>query len=562
MKRDAESRFAHIVGSPWFLAGTLALAAALRLWHVFALRELPLFDRLIVDSEAYDLWAQRIAAGDWLGRASGRPFYQDPLYPYVLGAIYKVFGRDLLLVRLFQVGCGVATCGLVAVLGRSISGAVAGNLAALLMAVYRPAIFQDGEFEKTALSVFLATAALVCFLRPTWRWRLASGAALGLAALTRANLLLMLPFAAIYLARRRAWPSIAALIAGTFLMIVPVTLRNYHVAHEWVLTASGMGQNFYTGNNPANHDGRYRAVPFVRPETAHEEGDFLAEAERRLGRSLDAHEASSYWFRESLRLMRASPAFAARAMASKAGLFWADVEVADAWDLPFVARFSPPLRLPLMTFSLLLGLAVLGTLPALRTEHGRLVAGWVVLYALSVIAFFIFSRYRLHVVPPLAAFAGVGIVWTSERLSLRDYRALAVPGVVAVALTAVSAFAFPSHRREDTNSHAALAEIYQERGDFAGAARVIDQALARLPDDARLLCARCKLCLRRRDPGCAVDFAERCVQANPYTHDGWYLLGLAREARGDRAGAEDAYREQLRYVPGHEKAASRLRPPG
>ena len=30
------------------------------------------------DSHAYDAWAQRIAAGDWVG---GDVFYQAPLYP-------------------------------------------------------------------------------------------------------------------------------------------------------------------------------------------------------------------------------------------------------------------------------------------------------------------------------------------------------------------------------------------------------------------------------------------------------------------------------------------------
>ncbi|HEX4823243.1 MAG TPA: glycosyltransferase family 39 protein [Candidatus Polarisedimenticolaceae bacterium] len=549
-------RIRRILASPWFLAGVLVLAATFRVWHVLALRQLPLFDRLIVDSEAYDLWAQRIAAGDWLSGA--RPFYQDPLYPYVLAALYKLFGRDLLLVRLVQVACGVATCGLVAALGRQLAGPAAGNLGALLMALNRAAVFQEGEFEKTALSVFLATLSLVCFLRRGTWWMLGAGVALGLAALTRANLLLMVPAALVYFGWRKEWRPAVALVLGTLVVIMPVTLRNGLVAHEWVLTASGMGQNFYTGNNPANHDGRFRAVPFVRPETAHEEGDFLAEAERRVGHPLTAKEASSYWFRESLHTMEAEPAFAARAMASKAALFWSDVEVADAWDLPFIERFSPPLR-PLLPFSLFLGLAVLGLIPALRTEGGRVMAAWIVIYSASVIAFFIFSRYRLHVVPLLAAFAGAGIVWSAERLRQGEGRRLLVPGLAAVALAATSALAFPSYRIEDTTSAASLAELYQERGDFVSARRVVDDALRREPGDARLLCEDGKLRLRLRDAAGAVTSIGRCVQANPYTPDGWYLLGLAQEANGDSTGAQQSYRTQLRYVPGHEGARARLR---
>jgi len=45
----------------------LILASALRVGHVLALLPLPLFDHLMIDSELYDTWAQRIAAGEWLG---------------------------------------------------------------------------------------------------------------------------------------------------------------------------------------------------------------------------------------------------------------------------------------------------------------------------------------------------------------------------------------------------------------------------------------------------------------------------------------------------------------
>src|SRR6185503_18142953 len=97
------------------LGVVLALAAALRLAHVWALRDTPWFEHLVVDPGYYDLWAQHIAAGNWLG--GDRAFYMDPLYPYVLGGLYRLFGRDLLAVRLVQVAMSVGSCALVARLG-------------------------------------------------------------------------------------------------------------------------------------------------------------------------------------------------------------------------------------------------------------------------------------------------------------------------------------------------------------------------------------------------------------------------------------------------------------
>jgi hypothetical protein len=183
------SRLVRALSSRACLAAILAGAALLRIAHVMALRPLPLFDRLIIDSEVYDAWAQRIAAGDWLTEILGGPFYMDPLYPYFLGAVNCLVGRDLLLVRLLQIAMGVATCWLVARLATRLHGALAGNLAAASLAMFGPSIFQEGEFEKTALGVFLATAAIVLFLGGSWRSRLAAGAVFGLAALTRGNIL-------------------------------------------------------------------------------------------------------------------------------------------------------------------------------------------------------------------------------------------------------------------------------------------------------------------------------------------------------------------------------------
>ena len=91
---------------------------------MLALLRLPLFERLIIDSQMYDELAKWIAAGNWLG--GGRTFYQDPLYPYLLALFYRCFGHDLLVVRLFQAGLGVATCALVALVGRRM-GAGRGN---------------------------------------------------------------------------------------------------------------------------------------------------------------------------------------------------------------------------------------------------------------------------------------------------------------------------------------------------------------------------------------------------------------------------------------------------
>jgi hypothetical protein len=127
---------------PW-LALVLTLAAGLRLAHVLALRDTPWFDHLVVDPGYYDQWAQRLAAGDWLGE---RAFYMDPLYPYALAGLYRLFGRDLLLVRLVQVVLGVGSCWLVASIGTRVGGRRIGLVAALFALC--PDVFDAGRSRR------------------------------------------------------------------------------------------------------------------------------------------------------------------------------------------------------------------------------------------------------------------------------------------------------------------------------------------------------------------------------------------------------------------------------
>ena len=53
-----------------------------------------------------------------------------------------------------------------------------------------------------------------------------------------------------------------------------------------------------------------------------------------------------------------------------------------------------------------IGVALVGAWLAIGTRpEARLLAGYVAVYSAGVIAFFVFSRYRVHVVPALAALA-------------------------------------------------------------------------------------------------------------------------------------------------------------
>src|SRR5947199_10221250 len=115
-----------------------AVAFTLRIIHIWQMRNAPFFTLLMGDARGYDEWARRIAAGDWIGRDV---FYQAPLYPYLLGVIYAIAGRHLLLVRIVQAVLGSASCLFLAVTARRIFSDNPGVAPGVMPALYAPAIF-------------------------------------------------------------------------------------------------------------------------------------------------------------------------------------------------------------------------------------------------------------------------------------------------------------------------------------------------------------------------------------------------------------------------------------
>lgn len=425
------------------LTAICALAAAVRLAHIDALRATPWFANLTVDPAHYDAWARRLAAGEWLGSGV---FYMDPLYPYVLGVLYRLAGPDLLWARLLNVAFDVGSCLALAALGRALAGPAAGLLAAFAFALYPPAIFHAGEIDKTSLSFFLVAAGLASLLHRTPRACLAAGVSLGLAILTRANVLAFVPVAAalLYLdrgreSRRRGAAAAALLVVGVLAALAPVTLRNRWVAGEWVLTTSQAGQNFYIGNCPENPAGAYGTLPFVRGTPEFEEDDFRAEAERRSGRSLRPTEVSRFWLAAAVAHMRARPDFAASVLARKLALFWNDFEIADSSDQYLARRFSAVMRAPLPGFGWITALAAVGLLATLRQRpEARLLAAFVAVYSLSVTAFFIMSRYRIQVAAASIPLAAAGVLALGRWLRAGEGRRLAVALLLAGAVAAFS----------------------------------------------------------------------------------------------------------------------------
>src|SRR5262249_35602570 len=127
-----------------------------------------------VDEGAYWTRAQEIRAGRWL---PDRPFYQDPLFPYILAALSAMVGPAGDRLRVALACLGALTPLLIAWAAHRGLGRSEAVVAGLAAAFYGPLVFSDGLIEKEGLSALVSAAALGLTARATTGGRDAAGMA-------------------------------------------------------------------------------------------------------------------------------------------------------------------------------------------------------------------------------------------------------------------------------------------------------------------------------------------------------------------------------------------------
>jgi tetratricopeptide (TPR) repeat protein/4-amino-4-deoxy-L-arabinose transferase-like glycosyltransferase len=584
-----------------------AVALIVRLVHLWQLRSTPFFATLLGDANGYDQWAQRLAAGDWIGTDV---FYQAPLYPYFLGVSYAIFGHDLLMVRIVQAVIGSASCVLLGLAGERLFSKPVGVAAGLAMALWAPAIFFDSLLQKAVLDMFFMCLSLWLIARiagsrepgaagrTAWA---ALGVSMGALALTRENALLLIAVVAVWIfvrSRRQLIP----FAAGLAIVFTPVVVRNYSVDGGFHLTTSQFGTNFYIGNN-RNADGTYASIRFGRGSPEYERIDATEVAEAALGRTLSPSEVSSYWTDLALNYITSQPADWARLTVRKVRLLFNRSEMIDTEAQESYADFSTPLWLLgwVTHFGVLVPLAAIGVI-ATWPDRRRLavIYALAITYAASVVMFYVFARYRYPLVPLLLLFACAPFDATArEYLAGRFARGHSRKWLGAALVAGIAIFANwpmlnPQLMRAITENNLGSRLIEQQRyeeaiahhqraitlmpdypsgynnlGAALRAAGRLDEAIAQYrkaielkPDFAT---ASYNLANAQLEQGKAADSAESFRQAlrdNPQSVEAHNNLGIALAQKGDVTGAIGEFRAALaiddRSVHAHRNLGNML----
>lgn len=464
-------------------------AFLLRVICLVELRHSPLFTVLIGDALQYDGWARQIAGGQWIGT---EVFYQTPLYPYFLAVIFKVAGRQLMVVRVIQAALGAASCGLLAFAGRRFFSERVALVAAILLASYPPAIFFDVIIQKSSLDLFLMTAVLAALAgfqqRMHWSWIFMAGVAIGLFMLNRENARVLVPIVIVWLdiyshgrslARRTAWA--ALFIAAVMLVQLPVGLRNYFVGGEFLISTSQLGPNFYIGNHPGA-SGSYEPLVPGHGNAIYERDDARQLAEAATGQKLSPSQVSQYWLNLSFHYIRSQPGDWLRLSARKLLLTFSGREIVDTESIEAYGHYSRLLRwLCWFSFGVVFPLAVFGGwLTRGSWRRLWLLYALMLAFCLAVAVFYVVARYRYPMVPIVLLFSSAALCAIPN---LRTRQTIAwLPGaLLAIAVAISTNFLLPKF---DDDTFLNIGQELVRNGRSSEAIPVLQQAVNDTPDYA------------------------------------------------------------------------------
>lgn len=583
------------------LIAILLIGAILRVIFLLEFSATPFYLHPTLDARYYDLMARSVASGRLIQE---RAFFMGPLYPYTIGLIYKIIGTAPVTPRIFQMALGLGCCLLLYILGRKIFSPSAGLIAAALYALYKPALFYEQTLLSETSMAFLILVLLWIFIKSEegknpFRW-LVAGFMLGICCLFRGNILLFAPAIIIWMAMtgyhdsgkiisERAIKQAVLFSVGVIAGVAPATLHNYLAERDFILITSNSGFNFFIGNNE-KASGRFVMPPLVDMD---QDPSGRRIAEGALGRSpLRSSEVSHYWRARALNFIRKYPARFTKLLFLKCYYFWGRAEIAQIYSMEQMKELMPALRWRLVNFTIVgpLALIALGLFLLKPDRRKMLLLSIIIMYMMSLIPFFITTRYRIPIIPLLCLVGAYTIevmaTWVRER---RWKDALIAAGMWMLLIFILNDSGVRMEKEEATQYHntlgliyksedriteaiaeyqkslsiqptayalANLATLYHDRKDFMQAIHLYGEAIRLEPDNARMYFNLAQSCLASERFDEARRHFEKAValdwRVQPLAH---YNLALLYLRSGDKKKAQDSMKIYLSLRPDDREAA-------
>ncbi len=554
------------------------VAFVIRLAYLFQIKSNPFFYSPMVDELWNIEWATDIMTTSFWGT---EVYFRGPLYPYLLAFFLTITGSDYFWTRLIQMLISSGTVVLVYLLGREYFSERVARIGAIFCAIYGTMIFYEAMFLIPVVFVFLNMLGLYLLTRnrdnPRIIIYLMIGIVFGLSAIARPNILLVLPFLAIWIffqfRKRIETRSIVILILvfliGIALPILPVTVRNKIVADDFVPISSQGGVNLYLGNNPTAEgltmmmpeimlDARVSWSKFVPATTEYAEND--------IGHPLKPSEVSSYWTNKAKEFVFEHPGQFLSLTFKKLVYFFSGFENPDQHDIYDFREYSSLLSILLFDFGLkfpyglFAPLALVGI--GLTYRKWRSLAPlliFMVAYIPTVVLFLVTARHRLTIIPIFVLFAAYTVVYFWDKIKDTQWKRVAIPAAALTILLILSNINFfDLGMRNITQIHHNLALTYARQGKYEEAIEEYEQAIKLAPRSPALYFGFGTMYMNMERYPEAIEHLRTAVSIDPSYYDAYINLGYSYGQMGQLDRATMAYRQAAAIDPDNYQPYSRL----
>jgi len=509
------------------------LALTLRLIYFSQSVNNPLLYMPVLDEKYYINMGKLLASGDWLG--GNKAFFMDPLYGYLLGAVFYVFGDNLTIVRLLQIFLDSLNVVMIYMIGRKVWDKRAACISAIFYALYTVAFSYTLLILKTtmALSMTLLFVILLFWVIKSNRclpWYLL-GLISALLIYLRANLILIVFLVLLfhYMYGNSGWRRFSKnsilLFAGLVTLLSLGLLRNYLVCDEFILLNTQGGRLFYSSNNPENLTGKYNVPSFSRPNPEDSEYDFHKEAERRIGSTLGPDEVSNYWLRETLRFLINNPRAVFKLLFNKLKGTFGNCEIPNNHSYYVSSSFSTLSRLPFPNFAFAIAIGIPGLIIGFIKKRDVI---WLFIPILTVlittVVFYTASRFRMPMVPFLLLGAGIWFCQMADWAKEKKFKKMIIFLAISIFLW-TSSLLVPCPRKFGTEEFY-LAKAYWTQKDLKKARVITHKGMELFPFQSRFKILMGMISLSENKIGEAIKYNLDAIKIDPNNSDAYNNMAL------------------------------------
>ena len=188
-----------------------------------------------------------------------------PGYSILIATVYSLFGESDAAVQFVQMICDALAAVMIFLIVTESLPAFPAIVAGILAAFSPQFAWNSALLLPDALAVLPILVAVYCLARAVNRPRLSTfvlaGALVGVSCWFRANAMLLTFFVAaavlVLFKSERRWRFPLAVVCGTLLIILPLTIRNAIVFHRFIPLSLGAGQTLLEGIADYDHEGRF-----------------------------------------------------------------------------------------------------------------------------------------------------------------------------------------------------------------------------------------------------------------------------------------------------------------